>query len=327
MRAEDADRLVPVAHELFASSQVLRRGDRRARSEMIEPTARARRVAFLWAGGGLLGLSAALFIACPWAGVYIQVMEGSRGLPRPEPIDSPLSTPNRSVPTAALTELQFGPNGLAALGFEPAGWFFRDVFGRMRIGAWRHSSRPEVAFIMFQRGGDARLRIVRRFADGAILLTSTRLLDLACPPPASVYVQVRKTRSAAELWAWHLEAEALFAEKAAPSRAGDERITRSPGDFTPSRDGAPSSRADGLAGGERAPMEVFMEIVVRWAWFHRAQRLWLLRLNPFRECWRMYWLSGMSLKQQIEEGWAVAPWLRHSVCLPGEKAGEENGVW
>jgi hypothetical protein len=66
-------------------------------------------------------------------------------------------------------------------------------------------------------------------------------------------------------------------------------------------------------------MGVFMEFVVRCAWACRGRRLWLLRLNPFREYWRMCCLSGMSVKRQIEEGWAVAPGLRQMVCLPPEE--------
>jgi hypothetical protein len=66
-------------------------------------------------------------------------------------------------------------------------------------------------------------------------------------------------------------------------------------------------------------MEVFLEAVVRWGWMHRSQRLWLLKLNPFRECWRMWYLCGMALERQIEEGWATAPWLRERVCLPLEE--------
>jgi hypothetical protein len=65
-------------------------------------------------------------------------------------------------------------------------------------------------------------------------------------------------------------------------------------------------------------MELFMEVVVRCGWSHRAKKLWLLRLNPFRECWRIYRLSGMSLKQQIAQGWAVDPALRQLVRLPTE---------
>jgi hypothetical protein len=63
-------------------------------------------------------------------------------------------------------------------------------------------------------------------------------------------------------------------------------------------------------------MGLFMELVVRIAWGVRGRRLWLLHANLFRECVRMYWLCGMSVRQQIDEGWAVPPALRHMVRLP-----------
>jgi hypothetical protein len=265
-----------------------------------------------WAGIGLLGVCGALFVAFPWAAVYVQVMEASRGLPVPQPINNPTLRPGTGVPAAELAELQFGPNGLSGLGFQPAGWFYLDNFAGMRIGAWRHPSHPAVAFVMFQLGGNARLRIIRHFEDGTMLMTSTRLVDVAVIPPASTYVQMRKTRSAAQLWSWHLDAEALFPQQAGATRPGDEHITSSPGDFA---DGGASVVAEGgpdlMAG--------YREVTSRWGWFHRGRRLWLLQLNPFRECWRMYWLCGISLKQQIDDGWAVAPHLRRLVCLPAEQ--------
>src|SRR5262249_18512034 len=155
-------------------------------------------------------------------------------------------------------------------------------------------SHPAVAFLLFEPVLPARLRIVRRFNSGVILVTSNRLLDLAPDPPASLYVQMLRTHSAAQLWSWHLQAEGLFADEASPSPPEHERITRSPGDFLPGRAGAPSLQADVGGPKGRDPMEVFMEIVVRFSWRHRARRLWLLRLNPFREYWRLYALRGLS---------------------------------
>jgi hypothetical protein len=270
----------------------------------------------LWGGVGLLGGCTALFVVVLWGAVYLQVMEGSRGLPPPEPIDDPSHRPATGLPAADLARLQLGPDGLAGLGFEPAGWFLLDNFARLRVGAWRHAARPEVAFVLFQYGGGARLRIVRRFPGGVILITTNRLVDVSIATPASTYVQMRKTPSAAELWSWHLEAETLFEEGASLSRAGDERITRSPGDIATGPGWLPSFRALVPAEREGASTDLFMEILFRYGWFCRSRRLWLLRLNPFRECRRMYCLSGMSLKQQIAEGWAVAPGLRQMVCLP-----------
>jgi hypothetical protein len=62
--------------------------------------------------------------------------------------------------------------------------------------------------------------------------------------------------------------------------------------------------------------ELFLEVNFRFAWSVRSRRWWLLRLNPFRECWRMARLCGVSLREQIDTGWAVAPCLRQMVCLP-----------
>ena len=66
-------------------------------------------------------------------------------------------------------------------------------------------------------------------------------------------------------------------------------------------------------------MHGYMEVVVRRGWFHRGRRHWLLKASLFRECWRMYFLCGLSLEQQIEDGWAVAPEQRRLVCLPEER--------
>jgi hypothetical protein len=275
--------------------------------------------ALLWAGPGLIGGCMALFLVVAWGAVFVQVMEGSRGQPVPEPIEDPCHRPAVGVPTRELFALQAGRDGLAGLGVEPAGWFLWDNFAQLRVAAWQHTTRPEVAYVLFQLGGSPRLRIVRRFASGVTLMTTNRLTDVAVAPPASTYVQMLKTDSAAELWSWHLEAEMLFAEEDSLSRAGDERIMRSPGDVATSRGWAPPLRTAASAERESDPMGVFMEMVVRCAWATRARRLWLLRLNPFREFWRMSCLGGLSVKHQIEEGWVVAPGVRQGVCLPPDE--------
>jgi hypothetical protein len=322
-RAGDGARLEPAALRLFEAGQVLPPGDERARKEEIDPRAHARKQALRWGGVGLLGACVAMFLALPWAGVYVQVIEASRGQPVPKPIKDPTLKPAREVPTDALAGLAVGQDGLASLGFEPTGWFWLDNFAQLRVGAWRHCSHPAVAFVLFQPGGAPRLRIVRRFKSGAILTTTNKLTDVAAGPPASMYVQMCMTRSAAELWSWHLQAEMLFEGEASRSRPGENRVTRSPGDFAP-RPAPFPFRADPNEG-PSDPMEVFMEALVRWGWMHRSQRLWLLKLNPFRECWRMWNLCGLSLEQQIAEGWATAPWLRERVCLPLEEEDDWSG--
>jgi hypothetical protein len=266
-----------------------------------------------WIGLGLLGGCAALFFAVIWAVVCFQVVEGSRGLPVPEPIDGPKVPRHAGNGKAALDALQ---GGLAGLGFEPAGWFYLDNFAMLQVGAWRHCSAPAVAFVLYEPGGAPRLRFVRRFPDGAVLVSSTRLTDLAPTLPGFLYVQVRKPCSPADLWSWHLEAETLFTEQAVSS-SGDERVKRAPEGFTPGLR-PPSCRVATSPAGGSDPMEVFLEVRLRWARHIRSRRLWPLRFNLFRECWLMYWLSGLSLRQQIAEGWALAPQLRRLVRLAPE---------
>ena len=42
----------------------------------------------------------------------------------------------------------------------------------------------------------------------------------------------------------------------------------------------------------------------RAAWHIRLKRFWLLRFGPFREMWREWELYGMSVRDQVEDGWA-----------------------
>ena len=124
-----------------------------------------------------------------------------------------------------------------------------------------------------------RLRFVRRFPSGGVLVSSTRLVDLSYPPPQGVYVQVKTGASVDELWAWHLEGEALF----------------------PDTTGA----AAGEGGG---PRDLFVAVAARWAGHRRRDRTWLLAVEPFGECWRMYHLCGMPLRRQFELGWTTPYW-------------------
>jgi hypothetical protein len=301
MRAADADRLVPVALQVFDGSEVVPREP---------PQPNPLKQTLKWAGVATLSGCGVLILVLAWFGTWVQVYEGSQGVPVPEPIDNPTLTPATGIPMGGLTRLQFGPpDGLARLGFEPAGWFRLDNFAQLHVGAWRHPAHAAIAFVFYQPGGTACLRIIRRFRGGLILVSSTKLTDLACARPESTYVQVRKTPTAEELWRWHLEAEKLFGEEPRPYKPEVDRITRSPGDFTRGPAAAPAPRTDVGAEGEVDPMELFMEVLIRSARFLRSRRLWLLRLNPFRELWLMYHLHGMPIERQVEEGWAVSPRL------------------
>ena len=126
-----------------------------------------------------------------------------------------------------------------------------------------------------------RLRFVRRFPSGGVLVSSTRLCDLSYPPPQGLYLQVKKGASVEELWAWHLEAEALFPD------------------------------ATGAAPGEvevSGPRELYVAVAARWAGHRRRDRTWLLAVEPVGEFWRMYHLCGMPLARQFELGWATPFW-------------------
>jgi hypothetical protein len=239
------------------------------------PEAGERRI--LWeVGSHLLVLGGLLFVALLWGGVYLEVVEASRGMPGLRSVGEPAMTPEAAVGLRALEQ------SLSSLGFRPDGWFSLDDFGEMHVSAWQHESHPAAAFILHLPGsGMFRLRFVRRFASGGILVSSTRLCDLGIPPPEGVYIQVRKGASASELWAWHLEGEALFPDVTSPA----------PGDTE--------------AGG---PRELFVAVLARWAGHLRRDRTWLMAVEPFGECWRMYHLCGMPLRRQFESGWATPFW-------------------
>jgi hypothetical protein len=147
--------------------------------------------------------------------------------------------------------------------------FSLDDFDETHISAWKHGDR--VAFVLYYpAGGMFRLRIVRRFNDGTILVSSTRLNDLAYPPPPGMYVQVRYKATAEELWTWHLEGEKIF----------------------------------GGGGAWAEPKELFIEVSTRVGQHRRSDPTWLLAVEPVEECWRMYHLNRMPVREQIEQGWA-----------------------
>jgi hypothetical protein len=237
------------------------------------PEAGERRI--LWdVGYHLLVLGGLLFVAVLWGGVYLEVVEASRGMPGLRSVGEPAMTLEASVQLRALEQ------SLSGLGFRHDGWFSLDDFGETHVSAWQHERAA--AFILHLPGsGMFRLRFVRRFASGGILVSSTRLCDLGIPPPEGVYIQVRKGASANELWAWHLEGEALFPDAISPAPGGAE------------------------AGG---PRELFVAVLTRWARHWRRDRTWLLAVEPFGECWRMYHLCGVPLRRQFELGWATPFW-------------------
>jgi hypothetical protein len=232
---------------------------------------------FLWdAGGSLLILCGLLFVVLLWGGVYLEVVEASRGMPGLKVVAEPEMTPE------ATSQLRVLEQSLSNLGFRHDDWSCLDDIAETHVSAWQHESRPVAAFVLYYPGGGMfRLRFIRRFASGGVLVSTTRLVDLSTPPPEGVYLQMRKEASAEELWAWHLEAEALFP------------------------DATDSTPPDTEAGG---PRELYVALAARWAGHKRRDRTWLLAVEPFGECWRMYHLCGMPLARQFELGWATPFW-------------------
>jgi hypothetical protein len=220
----------------------------------------------LWdAGTSLLAMGGVGFIAVLWGGVYLMVVEASRGMPGLRAVEEPTMAPE---PTATMEALR---RSLTGLGFRHDCWFSLDDFDETHVSAWRHSDRRAVAFVLYYPvSGWFRLRVVRRFDDGSVLVSSTRLNDVACAPPPGVYVQARSRATAEELWAWHLEGEKLF----------------------PAGDSQPE------------PKELFVEVGARWGRHWRSDPTWLLAVEPVEECWRMYRLNAMPAREQIERGWA-----------------------
>ena len=229
----------------------------------------------LWAAGtALLALGGVSLCVVLWGGVYLNVVEASRGMPGLRTVQEPVMPSAPAATAAALKQ------ALAGLGFRPNGWFALDDFDETHVGAWTHAGHRAVAFVLyFPAGGLFRVRFVRRFPGGGILVSSTRLTDLAYAPPQGLYLQARNTGSVEELWAWHLEGESLF----------------------------PTGPAEGDAG-PAGPRELYVEVSARWAGHRRRDRTWLLAVEPVEELWRMYWLRGMPLRQQFELGWTTPFW-------------------
>jgi hypothetical protein len=227
----------------------------------------------IWeAGVTVLLLDGVLFVVVLWGGVYLHVVEASRGLPGLRSVKEPTMTPERAPTWEAFQR------SLSGLGFRHEEWFSLDDIDKTHISAWENGERG--AFVLyFPMSGAFRLRIVRRFPSGGILVSSTRLTELAYRPPQGLYVQARKASTVEELWAWHLEAEALFPDHDASS---DTRVGR--------------------------VRELYIEVSARWAGHRRRDRTWLLAVEPFEECWRMYWLCGMPLQRQFDLGWTTPYW-------------------
>jgi hypothetical protein len=225
-------------------------------------------------GSTVLVLDGVLFVVVLWGGVYLLVVEASRGMPGLRPVEEPTMTPEGAATWKALQR------SLSDLGFRQDEWFSLDDFDETHISAWQHDAYPAALFVLyFPVSGAFRLRIVRRFPSGGILVSSTRVTDLAYAPPQGLYLQVRKAATVEQLWGWHREGETLFPDHAAPGAA---------------RPGGPRG--------------LYVEVSARWAGHRRRDRTWLLAVEPVEECWRMYRLCGMPLRRQFDLGWTTPYW-------------------
>jgi hypothetical protein len=229
----------------------------------------------LWeVGSTVLVLDGVLFIVILWGGVYLMVVEASRGMPGLRSVEEPTMKPEGAATWKALQR------SLSDLGFRHDEWFSLDDFDETHISAWQHDEYPAALFVLYYPvSGWFRLRIVRQFPSGGILVSSTRVNDLAIAPPQGLYVQVRKATAVEQLWGWHLEGETLFPDHAAPG----------------------ATRPGG-------PRELYIEVAARWAGHRRRDRTWLLAVEPVEECWRMYHLCGMPLQRQFDLGWTTPYW-------------------
>lgn len=243
------------------------------------------------AGLAVVALGALIYLCFIQVALYLTVREGAQGAPLPQRINTPLHADEEGIPAGSLAEIQFGPEGLLALGFEPAGWYYIDRFSGYRIGAWLHPARPDVAYIILQPGGSPRVRFVRQFADGNLLVTTNKKTDLGINTP-SVYVQMRYAPSAAVLWAWHRQATTLFPQDA-------------PG---PQADEAPAVPPEVLRERGLEAMGLYIEHSRRCCEASlRGRWWWLPGSGLIGELLRLSRLPGMSVKQQIEGDWAPAP--------------------
>jgi hypothetical protein len=72
----------------------------------------------LWtAGTTMLAVSGVFFCVVLWGGVYLNVVEASRGMPGLRAVEEPVMPPDPAAGVAALKQ------SLTGLGFRPAGWF------------------------------------------------------------------------------------------------------------------------------------------------------------------------------------------------------------
>lgn len=272
-----AERFESVAGRLFRTSESLSRGDPRA-EHTIEDVAAVRRNQMLrTAGGWLLGVCLPMLVILPWISLAFQVRLAADRALRVQAVEQPES-PVKSKD--GRDELAEAIAAFVALGFHCDGWYSLGDFEGTVLGTWQHPEHRSRGFILYYpAGGMVRLRFARRFNSGAMLVSSTRLVDHAYELPPGVFLQ-RMRGCVAELWEWHRTAEAMF-----PTRPGEPVLP------------------------PLSPLDLHLAFRRRIAKFHRTYTLWCLRYELLCELTRSSRLSGVSLYQQLERGWIPDPAL------------------
>src|SRR4051794_21797619 len=92
------------------------------------------------AGATVLLLDGVLLAVVLWGGVYLQVVEASRGMPGLRSVKEPTMTPERAATWEALRR------SLSGLGFRHEEWFSLDDFDETHISAWENGRRG--AFVL-----------------------------------------------------------------------------------------------------------------------------------------------------------------------------------
>src|SRR5262249_50254280 len=134
-------RFEPDAFGLYQRAEILSADHPRA-DNMRADTEAGERKQFLWElGYHLLVLAGIVFIAVLWGGVYLQVVEASRGMPGLRAVEEPIMAAEPAAEWEALKR------SLAGLGFRHAGWFSLDDFDETNVSAWEDGARA--AFVLY----------------------------------------------------------------------------------------------------------------------------------------------------------------------------------
>jgi hypothetical protein len=117
----------PEAYRLFRRAEILSSDDPRA-DNLLPDVKAGERKQLLWdVGYHLLVLGGVGFIALLWGGVYLQVVEASRGMPGLRAVEQPAMAPEPARKWEALKR------ALSGLGLRHDGWFSLDDFDETHV--------------------------------------------------------------------------------------------------------------------------------------------------------------------------------------------------